>query len=140
MSFTKYTTQELEFIVYNFEQFERELKKRKIKDLDSFPFKVGDVVKAKHEDTIFLIKIKEIDKINNNIIADEIVIRDGGLFKAYIDEWYNTDNTEWHEYAKIEESEIFENLLEIINKYNDDIQQLNDDTYLKLKNEYEQLK
>lgn len=135
MSFTKYTTQELEFIVSNFKHLERELKKRQIKELDSFPFKVGDVVHTKNDDDNFFIKITEIDKINNKIVADEIVIRGRGLFNAYVDGWYNVDNVEWHEYVKIEESEIFENLLKIINKYNDDIQQLNDDAYLKLKNE-----
>ena len=135
MSFTKYTTQELKFIVSNFEHLERELKKRQIKESDNFPFKVGDVVHAKHDDDNFFIKITEIDKINNNIFYDEIVIRDGGLFDAYCSEWCNMDNIEWHKYVKIEESEIFENLLEIINKYNNAVQQLNDDTYLKLKNE-----
>lgn len=135
MSFTKYTTQELEFIVSNFKHLERELKKRQIKELDNFPFKVGDVVHRKFDDDNFFIKIKEIDKNNNNIIGDEIVIRDRGEFDAYVDEWYNVDNMEWHEYVKIEKYEIFENLLEIIDKYNDDIQQLNDDAYLKLKNE-----
>ena len=135
MGFTKYTTKELEFIVSNFKHLERELKKRQIKELDSFLFKVGDVVHAKSDAGNFFIKIKEIDKNNNTIIGDEIVIRRGGLFNAYVDEWYNTDNTEWHEYVKIEKSEIFENLFKIIDKYNDDIQQLNDDTYIKLKNE-----
>ena len=135
MSFTKYTTQELEFIVSNFKHLERELKKRQIKELDNFPFKVGDVVHRKINDDNFFIKIKEIVKNNNTVIGDEIVIRDGGLFDAYADEWYDMDKIELHEYVKIEKSEIFENLLEIINKYNDDIQQLTDDAYLKLKNE-----
>lgn len=35
----------------------------------------------------------------------------------------------------MEDSEIFENLLKIIDKYNDEVQQLENDTYLKLKNE-----
>lgn len=135
MNFSKYTTKELEFITSNVELLKKELKKRHIKELDDFPFKVGDVIHTKHDNDNFLLKIKEIDKINNNIVVDEIVIRDGELFEAYVDEWFDIDYTEWHEYVKIEDSEIFENLLNIIDKYNDEVQQLNDDTYLKLKNE-----
>lgn len=135
MNFSKYTTKELEFITSNVELLKKELKKRHIKELDDFPFKVGDVIHTKHDNDNFLLKIKEIDKRNNNIVVDEIVIRDGGLFDAYVDEWFDIDHTEWYEYVKIEDSEIFENLLNIIDKYNDEVQQLNDDAYLKLKNE-----
>jgi hypothetical protein len=134
MDFSNYTTKELEFITSNVELLKKELEKRRIK-LDDFPFKVGDVIHTKHDNDNFLLKIKEIDKRNNNIFVDEIVIRDGGLFDAYVDEWFDIDRTEWHEYVKIEYSEIFENLLNIIDKYNNDLQQLDDDTYLKLKNE-----
>lgn len=135
MGFSKYTTQELKFITSNIELLKKELEKRNIKESNNFPFKSGDVIHSKEGNDNFLLKIKEIDKRNNNIVADEIVIRDGGLFDAYVDEWYDIDTTEWHEYVKIEDSEIFENLLNIIDKYNDEVQQLNDDTYLKLKNE-----
>ena len=135
MNFSKYTTQDLEFIVSNFGDLKRELEKRNVKESDNFPFKTGDVIHSKQDNDNFLLKIKEVDKRNNNIIADEIVIRDGGLFDAYVDEWFDIDTTEWYEYIKIEDSEIFENLLNIINKYNDEMQQLNDDAYLKLKNE-----
>ena len=135
MNFSKYTTKELEFITSNVELLKKELKKRHIKELDDFPFKVGDVIHTKHDNDNFLLKIKEIDKRNNNIVVDEIVIRDGGLFDSYVDEWFDIDRTEWHEYVKIEDSEIFENLLYIINQYNDFVQRVNDDTYLKLKNE-----
>lgn len=133
MGFTKYTTKELEFITNNIELLKKELKKRQIKESDSFPFKVGDVVHTKNNDDNFFIKIKVIDKINNNIIGDEIVINDGGEFDAYVDEWYDIDHTEWQEYVKIEDSKIFEKFLKIIDKYNNDVQQLNDDAYLKLK-------
>ena len=136
MNFAKYTTQELEFIISNFGDLKRELEKRHIKELDKFPFKTGDVIHSKSDNNNYLIKIKEIDKRNNNIFADEIVIRNDGSFDAYADEWYDIDTTEWHEYVKIEDSEIFENLLKIIDKYDNDIQQLNDDTHLKLKNEF----
>lgn len=135
MNFSKYTTQELEFITSNVELLKKELEKRYIKESDNFHFKSGDVIHSKHGNDNFLLKIKEIDKRFNNVVADEIVIRDGGLFDFYIDEWYDIDTTEWNEYVKIEDSEIFENLLNIIDKYNDDMQQLNNDTYLKLKNE-----
>ena len=135
MNFSKYSTQELEFITSNIELLKKELEKRRIKELDDFPFKVGDVIHTKHNNDNFLLKINEIDKGNNNVVADEIVIRDGGLFDAYVDEWYDIDTTEWYEYTKIEDFEISENLLKIIDKYNNDLQQLDDDTYLKLKNE-----
>ena len=131
----RYTTKELEFITNNIELFKKELKNRQIKELYNFPFKVGDVVHTKNDVENSFIKIKKIDEINNNIIVDEIIIRGGGFFNAYVDEWYKVNYIGWHEYFKIEESEIFENLLEIINKYIDDIQQLKNDTYLKLKNE-----
>ena len=50
--------------------------------------------------------------------------------------WYNIDTTKWHKYTKIEKSEIFENLSNIIDKYDNDSQQLKDETYLKLKHEF----
>lgn len=135
MNFAKYTTQELEFIISNFGDLKRELEKRNIKESNDFPFETGDIIHTKWDNNNFLIKIKEIDKINNNVVADEIIIREYGSFDAYTDEWLDIDRTEWHEYVKIEDSEIFENLLNIINKFDNDLQQLNDDTYLKLKNE-----
>lgn len=135
MNFDKYTTRELEFIASNVEFLKEELEKRYIKELDNFHFKVGDVIHSKYDNYNFLLKIKEIDTRNNNVVADEIVIRDNETFDAYVDEWYDIDTTKWHEYVKIEDSNIFENLLNIIYKYNDDLQQLDNDTYLKLKNE-----
>ena len=135
MNFSKYTTQELEFITSNIELLKKELEKRNIKESDDFPFKNGDIIHSKQCDANIILKIKEIDKRNDTVVADEIIIGDDGTFDAYVDEWYDIDTTEWHEYVKIEDSEIFENLLNIINKYNDDVQQLNDDTYIRLKNE-----
>ena len=135
MNFSKYTTQELEFITSNVELLKKELEKRYIKESDDFPFKTGDVIVLNTGGDNFILKIKEIDKRFDKVIADEIVIRDGVSFDAYVDEWYDIEYTEWNEYIKIEDSEIFENLLNIIDKYNDKVQQLNDDVYLKLKNE-----
>lgn len=135
MNFSKYTTQELEFIISNFGDLKRELEKRYIKESDNFIFTPGDVIYSKHGNDNCLLKIKKIDRRNNNVVADEIVICDYGLFNAYVDEWFDFDTTEWNEYVKIEDSEIFENLLNIIDKYNDEVQQLENDTYLKLKNE-----
>lgn len=135
MNLSKYTTQELEFIISNFDDLKRELKKRNIIESDNFTFEIGDVIHSKDGNDNFLLKIKEIDIINNSVITDKIVIRDRGLFGAYVDEWFDIDTTEWYEYTKIDDSEIFENLLKIIDKYNDDVQQLNDDVYLKFKKE-----
>lgn len=135
MNLSKYTTQELEFITSNVELLKKELEKRRVKELDDFSFKVGDVFHTKHENNNLFLRIKEIVDKRNNIVADEIIIRDSITFDAYEDEWYDIDTTEWHEYTKIDDSEIFENLLNIIYKYNDDVQQLDNDTYLKLKNE-----
>ena len=137
MNFSKYTTQELEFITSNVELLKKELEKRNIKESDNFPFKSGDVIHSKHGNDNSILKIKKIDndKRNDRVIVAEIVIRDDGRFNVYVEEWYSIEYTEWNEYVKIEDSEIFENLLNIIDKYNDDVQQLEDDTYLKLKNE-----
>ena len=138
MDFSKYTTQELEFITSNVELLKKELEKRHIKESNDFLFKTGDVIHRRFNADNFLLKIKGIDKSDNNVVADEIVIRDGVFFDSYTDELFSINGNysiEWHEYVKIEDSEIFENLLSIINKYNDDAQQLNDDTYLRLKNE-----
>lgn len=44
MDFSKYTTQELEFITTNFESFKKELEKRNVRKSDDFPFKTGDVL------------------------------------------------------------------------------------------------
>ena len=136
MNFSKYTTRELEFITSNVEFLKKELEKRHIKELDDFPFKVGDVIHSKHNNDNFLIKIKEIDKRNNNVVVDEIIIRASWSFNLYINEWYNIGTTKWHKYTKIEKSEIFENLSNIIDKYDNDSQQLKDETYLKLKHEF----
>ena len=137
MNLSKYTTQELEFITSHVESFEKELEKRYIVEFDGFLFKVGDVIHSKVDNDNHLLKIKEIDRRNTRVVADLIIIRDNEckLFDAYPDDWYDMVTTDWKEYVKIEDSEIFENLLKIIDKYNDDVQQLNDDTYLRLKNE-----
>ena len=135
MDFSKYTTRELESIASKFGDLERELETRYNEELNDFPFEVGDIIHLKQDNNNFLLKIKEIDKRNNNVVVDEIIIRSGGTFVAYVDEWYDIDTTEWYEYIKIEDSEIFENLLKIIDKYNNDLQQLDYDTHLRLKNE-----
>ena len=135
MNFSKYTTQELEFITSNAELLKKELEKRNIKESDNFIFKTDDVIHSKHGNDNSILKIKKIDKRNDRVIVAEIVIRDDGRFNVYVEEWYSIEYTEWNEYVKIEDSEIFENLLNIIDKYNDDVQQLENDTYLKLKNE-----
>lgn len=135
MNFSKYTTQELEFITSNAELLKKELEKRNIKESDNFIFKTGDVIHSKHGNDNSILKIKKIDKRNDRVIVAEIVIRDDGRFNVYVEEWYSIEYTEWNEYVKIEDSEIFENLLNIIDKYNDDVQKLENDTYLKLKNE-----
>ena len=134
MSFSKYTTQELEFIASKFDDLKRELETRHSEELNDFHFKVGDVIHSKYNNGNIL-KIKEIDEIN--IVTDEIIIRKGGPFYFLEDELFDIDSTEWNEYVKIENSALFENLLNIIDEYNDDVQQLNDDTYLKFKNEIE---
>ena len=135
MNFSKYTTQELEFITSNVGLLKKELEKRNIKESDNFPFKSGDVIHSKQGNDNSILKIKKIDKRNDRVVVAEIVIRDDGRFNVYVEEWYSIEYTEWNEYVKIEDSEIFENLLNIIDKYNDDVQQLNDDTYIRLKNE-----
>ena len=132
-----FTTEQLKAIAaFGIDTIKEELEERlMIEDKNNFPFKTGDVIYTKCVDDNFLLKIKKIDKRNNNVVADEIILRDDGSFGFYNDEWYDIITTSCHEYTKIEDSEIFENLLKIINKYNDDLQQLFDDTYLKLKNE-----
>lgn len=133
MSFSNYTTRELEFIISNFDDLKRELEERNIKESNDFPFKSGDVIRLKDGNDNFIFKINKIDKRNNSVIADEIIIRYGGSFNSYVDEWFDID--EFYNYVKIEDSEIFENLLNIIDKYDGEAQQLENDTYLKLKNE-----
>ena len=135
MNFSKYTTQELKFITSNVELLKKELEERYIKESDNFPFKSGNVILLNTGNDNSILKIKKIDKRNDRVVVAEIVIRDDGTFDVYVEEWYSIEYTEWNEYVKIEDSEIFENLLNIINKYNDGVQQSNDDTYLKLKNE-----
>ena len=135
MNFSKYTTQELEFITSNVELLKKELEKRNIKESDNFPFKSGDVIHSKQGNYNFILKINKIDKRDDTVVADEIILRDDGTFDVYVEEWHSIEYTEWDVYLKIEDSEIFENLLNIIDKYNDEVQQLEEDTYLKLKNE-----
>lgn len=134
-----YTTKELEFITNNIELFKKELKERQIEKLNSFSFKAGDIIHRKLNNDNLFYKIKEIDKSDDTIVADEIVIRSYGVFCIHTEEWFDIDDFKWDEYVKIEDSEIFEDLFKIINKYNEDIKQLGDDTYLKLKNKIETL-
>lgn len=135
MNFSKYTTQEIEFIISNFDDLKRELEKRNIKESDNFIFKIGDVIYRKCDSYNLLLKIKKIDNSNNCVIADKIIIREYASFDVYVDNWFDIDRTEWHEYVKIEDSQIFENLLNIIDEYDNDLLQLNDYTYLRLKNQ-----
>lgn len=137
MNFEKYTTQELEFIVSNVELFKKVLQTRRIKELDKLPFKVGDVIHTENNSSNYFIKINAIDKINNKVSVDEIVIRNDGTFDVNDDERFGIDEVEWFGYAKVKDTNIFENLLKIINKYYDDAQQLDDNTYQKIKNEIE---
>lgn len=136
MNFEKYSTQELELIASNVELLKKELQRR-IKELKKFPFEVGDVIHQKNDSSNYFIRINEIDKRNNEVSIDEIVIRKNGLFEVNDGERFGIDEAEWFRYAKIEDPTIFENLLNITNKYYDDVQRLNDDTCQKLKNEVE---
>lgn len=135
MNFSKYTTQELEFITSNVELLKKELEKRNIKESNDFIFKTDDIILLNTGCDNFLLKIKEIDKRFDKAVVDEIIIRDDGTFDVYVDEWYDIEYTEWNDYVKIEDSEIFENILNIIDKYNDEMKQLNEFAYLRLKNE-----
>lgn len=138
MNLEKYSTQELEFITSNVELLKKALQTRRMKELDKFPFKVGDVIALKENNGgNYFIKIKKIDERHNQIYVDEIVIRHDASFDMDIDECFGINNVDWVRYAKIEDPTIFENLLNITNKYYDDVQQLNDDTCQKLKNEIE---
>lgn len=138
MNFEKYTTQELEFITSNVELLKKALQTRRIKELDKFPFKVGDIIALKENNGgNYFIKIKKIDERYNQIYVDEIVSRHDASFDMDIDECFGINNVDWVRYAKVEDPDIFENLFNIINKYYDDMQQLHDDTYQKIKNEIE---
>lgn len=137
MNFEKYTTQELEFITSNTELFKKVLQNRRMKELDNFPFKVGDVIHTGDDSGDYFIRINEIDKRNNKVSIDEIEIRCDTSFDVDVDEWFTIDDIEWFGYAKVEDPNVFENLLKVINKYYNDVQQLHDDAYQKIKNEIE---
>ena len=137
MNFEKYTTQELEFITSNVLLLKKELQILRIKELDKFPFKVDDVIHQKYNNGTNFIKIKKIDERNNQIYIDEIVIKHDTSFDLDVNECFSIYNIDWVRYDKVEDPDIFENLLKIINKYYDDVQQLHDDTYQKIKNEIE---
>lgn len=135
MNFSKYTTKELEFITSNIELLKKELKKRHIKELDDFPFKVGDVIHTKDRNSNYFIKIKKVYEKDKQVYIDEIIISEDGTFDSDVNECYAIDNIEWFRYTKVEDSDLSDTLIKIIDKYNNDLQQLYDDTYLKLKNE-----
>lgn len=138
MNLEKYTTQELEFITSNVELLKKVLQTRRMKELDKFPFKVGDVIALKENNGgNYFIKIKKIDERHNQIYIDEITIRHDASFDMEVDECFGINNVDWVRYTKVEEPDIFENLFNIINKYDDDVQQLHDDTYQKLRTEIE---
>lgn len=137
MKLEKYTTQELEFITSNVELLKRELQERHMKELDKFPFKVGDVIHTKDRNANYFIKIKKFYEKDEQVDIDEIIIREDGEFDAEVNECYAIGDIEWFRYVKVNDSNIFDNLLNITNKYYDDVQQLNDDTYQKIKNEIE---
>lgn len=135
MNFEKYTTQELEFITSNAELFKKVLQNRRMKELDKFPFKVGDVIHTGDDSGDYFIRINEIDKRNNKVSIDEIEIRCDTSFDVDVDECFSIDNIDWVRYTKVENPDVFENLLKVINKYYNDVRQLHDDTYQKIENE-----
>lgn len=133
MNVKDFSTETLEEIVASIDTIKKELKKRKENE-NNFLFNVGDVIFTKNNNNdYFLLHIKEIDINNNNVVVDELVLRNSSTFDMFEDEWYYYDETKWNEYTKIENSEMFDSIEDIIYVYDKQIDDLTIKTYKELK-------
>lgn len=133
MEVKDFSTETLEDIVGNYETIKNELKKRK-ENKKHFSFNVGDVIFCKNNvNDYFILQIKEVDINNNNVVVDELILRNNGTFDMYEDEWYYYDETNWKEYTKMRNNQIFNSVKEVINEYNKKIDLIEETTYKELK-------
>lgn len=139
MNVKDFSTTELADILSNIENIKKELENRKENE-NKFLFNVGDVIYTKNKNNdYFILYIKEIDINNNNVVVDELVLRYSSTFDMFEDEWYYYNDIKWPEYTKIENSEIFNSIEDIINVYNKQIDDLTIKTYKELKTQIDDL-
>lgn len=139
MNVKGFSTTELADILSNIENIKKELENRKENE-NKFLFNVGDVIYTKNKNNdYFILYIKEIDINNNNVVVDELVLRYSSTFDMFEDEWYYYNDIKWTEYTKIENSEIFNSIEDIINVYNKQIDDLTIKTYKELKTQIDDL-
>lgn len=125
------STEFLEEIVVNYDNIKEEIKKRKKRGKE-FRFNKGDIIfkKDKYNNHFFL-HIKEIDKNNDNVICDEIELRNDGTFIMYEEELFSYEDTKWNKY-KVVNSSIYSTLEGLINEYSKHVDLLTESTYKDL--------
>lgn len=133
MELRDFSTETLEDIVANYETIKNELKKRKANN-NNFSFNVDDVIFSKNNNNdYFVLQIKEVNINYDNVVVDEFILRNGGTFDMFEDEWYDIEETNWKEYTKMRNNQIFNSLKEVINEYNKKIDFIEATTYKELK-------
>lgn len=133
MELRDFSTKTLEDIVANYETIKNELKKRKANN-NNFSFNVDDVIFSKNNNNdYFVLQIKEVNINDDNVVVDELILRNNGIFDMFEDEWYDIEETNWKEYTKMRNNKIFNSLKEVINEYNKKIDFIEATTYKELK-------
>lgn len=119
MKISEFTKDELQFLVDNYLEIKKELANR---ELD---IKEGDVRISRNPQRISIIKVKGFE--NDGIIFDEVYISELGI-KTNSGSWTANEQIALKAYEKYK-SEVFEELWNQVNKFNEESQKLQDTLY-----------
>lgn len=119
MKISEFTKDELQFLVDNYLEIKKELANRKL------DIKEGDVRISKNPQRISIIKVKGFE--NDGIIFDEIYISEIGI-RTNLDSWTANEQIALKAYEKYK-SEVFEELWNQVNKFNEESQKLQNTLY-----------
>lgn len=119
MKISEFTKDELQFLVDNYLEIKKELANRKL------DIKENDVRISRNPQRISIIKVKGFE--NDGIIFDEIYISEIGI-RTNSDSWTANEQIALKAYEKYK-SEVFEELWNQVNKFNEESQKLQNTLY-----------
>lgn len=119
MKISEFTKDELQFLVDNYLEIKKELANRKL------DIKENDVRISRNPQRISIIKVKGFE--NDGIIFDEIYISETGI-RTNLDSWTANEQIALKAYEKYK-SEVFEELWNQVNKFNEESQKLQNTLY-----------
>lgn len=119
MKISEFTKDELQFLVDNYLEIKKELANRKL------DIKENDVRISRNPQRISIIKVKGFE--NDGIIFDEIYISETGI-QTNSDSWTANEQIALKAYEKYK-SEVFEELWNQVNKFNEESQKLQNTLY-----------